>query len=134
MVKGLIGSPARTGLPLAHLAIHGLAASPPRGKPSWRGTKPSAKAAYYANGCPATRPLQTGARLGMTVPMLALTSKAGVRLAEVGFLLIVIAGVWIVAAEVQPLRFGRLRMIVAGVLLAAAGVLLIIAVHWGHFS
>jgi len=68
------------------------------------------------------------------VGMLALTAKTGVRLAEVGFLLIIIAGVWIVAAEVQPLRFGRLRTIVAGVLLAAAGVLLIIAVHWGHFS
>jgi hypothetical protein len=66
--------------------------------------------------------------------MLALTQSTGVRLAEVGFLLIVIAGVWMVAAEILPRRYQRSRLVVAGALLAVAGVLLLIAVHWGHFS
>ena len=66
--------------------------------------------------------------------MLALTAKTGVRLAEVGFLLIVVAGVWMVAAELPGFRLRRARMIVAGAALAGAGVLLLIAVHWGHFS
>ena len=49
------------------------------------------------------------------------------------FLLILIAGVWIVAAEIPQLKYPRARRIVAGVLLAVAGALLIIATHWGHF-
>jgi hypothetical protein len=32
--------------------------------------------------------------------LLALTSRTGVRLAEVGFLLIVIAGIWLVVAQI----------------------------------
>jgi hypothetical protein len=51
-----------------------------------------------------------------------------------GFLLIVIAGVWLVAAEIPALRARPARTIVAGTALAAAGVLLIIATHWGHFG
>jgi hypothetical protein len=66
--------------------------------------------------------------------ILGLSAHAGVRLAEVGFLLIVIAGVWIVAAQVPQLRLGTARTIVAGLALAAGGVLLIVAVHWGHFG
>ncbi len=66
--------------------------------------------------------------------MLALTHATGIRLAEIGFLLILIAGVWMVASEIQAAKWGRFRRVVAGVALAAAGVLLIIAVHWGHFS
>jgi hypothetical protein len=65
----------------------------------------------------------------------AITRHEAIRLAEVGFLLILIAGVWIVFAEaLDPARWRRLRSIVAGVLLAVAGVLLIIATHWGHFG
>ncbi|HKD94480.1 MAG TPA: hypothetical protein VKB43_07200 [Gaiellaceae bacterium] len=56
------------------------------------------------------------------------------RLAEVGFLLILIAGVWLVIAEGFPNRWLRFRVIVAGALLTAAGLLLIIATHWGHFG
>jgi hypothetical protein len=64
----------------------------------------------------------------------ALTHHTGIRLAEVGFLLIVIAGVWLVAAQIPALRLGSARTAVAGLALTAAGVLLIIATHWGHFA
>lgn len=66
--------------------------------------------------------------------MFAITSGTGIKLAEVGFLLILIAGVWLVAAEIPALGIQRARIIVAGAALAAAGVLLIIATHWGHFG
>jgi hypothetical protein len=65
----------------------------------------------------------------------ALSRQTSLRLAEVGFLLILIGGVWLAAAEVlQPERWGRLRTIVAGVCLGAAGLLLIVATHWGQFG
>ena len=67
--------------------------------------------------------------------VLGVTKHAGVRLAEVGFLLILIAGVWLVAAErLRPERWGVFRREVAGIALAISGVLLIIATHWGHFG
>jgi hypothetical protein len=65
--------------------------------------------------------------------VLALTHHTGIDLAEVGFLLILIAGVWLVAAEIPQLKLARTRRVVAGTALAIAGVLLIIATHWGHF-
>jgi len=64
----------------------------------------------------------------------AISPHTGARLAEVGFLLLVIAGVWMVASQFQALKFGRLRTVVAGAAIAAAGVLLLIATHWGHFG
>jgi len=63
----------------------------------------------------------------------AIAHGTGIKLAEIGFLLILIAGVWLVATEIPALRLHRARTIVAGAALAAAGVLLIIATHWGHF-
>jgi hypothetical protein len=57
-----------------------------------------------------------------------------VILAEVGFLLILVAGLWLVAAQIPALKMGTVRTIVAGCALASAGVLLIIATHWGHFG
>jgi hypothetical protein len=66
--------------------------------------------------------------------VVALTHHTGVRLAEVGFLLILFAGVWLIAAEIPRLRLSQARRIVAGAALAIAGVLLIIATHSGHFS
>ncbi len=64
----------------------------------------------------------------------ALTRHSAVRLAEVGFLLILIAGVWMVAAEIPQLKMRSARLIVAGILLAVAGLLLIIATHSGNFG
>jgi len=69
--------------------------------------------------------------------LLAISHHAGIRIAEVGFLLFVIAGVWTAFAWAMPERLDRpfagrrFRMIVAGILIAVAGVLLIIAAHWG---
>ncbi|MGI8452219.1 MAG: hypothetical protein ACR2MP_34550 [Streptosporangiaceae bacterium] len=61
---------------------------------------------------------------------LALGHHTGRRLAEIGFLLILFAGVWLAAA----FRLGTVRTIVAGIALALAGVLLLVATHWGHFG
>jgi hypothetical protein len=66
--------------------------------------------------------------------MLALTHRTGVRLAEIGFLLILFAGVWLVAAEIPRLGISKARTTVAGAALAVAGLLLLIATHWGQFS
>jgi hypothetical protein len=70
----------------------------------------------------------------LRVSLLALARQTGVRLAEVGFLLILFAGVLFSAAQVPKFKFGIARTIVAGVALAFAGLLLIIATHWGHFG
>jgi hypothetical protein len=63
-----------------------------------------------------------------------MSHHAGVIVAEVGFLLIVIAGIWLVSSEMPIFKAVRARKIVAGVALAVGGVLLIIATHWGHFG
>ena len=43
----------------------------------------------------------------------AMTPHSGIRLAEVGFLLILIAGVWLVFAEIlNPAKWGKFRTIV----------------------
>lgn len=56
------------------------------------------------------------------------------QLAEVGFLLMLIAGLWLAASQLPIFGMRRLRTIVAGLALASAGVLLIVAVHWGSFG
>jgi hypothetical protein len=68
------------------------------------------------------------------VLLLTLSAKASDRLAEVGFLLLVIAGIWLVAAEIPVLKISKARRIVAGIAIAASGVLLLVAVHWGRFG
>jgi hypothetical protein len=68
----------------------------------------------------------------MTV--LSMSAHTGARLAEVGFLLIVFAGIWFAAAQIPELKFAAGRTVVAGIALALAGVLLIIATHSGHFG
>jgi hypothetical protein len=63
-----------------------------------------------------------------------MSHHTGVVIAEVGFLLMLISGIWFVAAELPQFRMARTRKIVAGAALAAGGLLLIIAIHWGHFG
>jgi hypothetical protein len=71
-------------------------------------------------------------------PLLAFSHDTSVTVAEVAFLLLLIAGVWIgfawIFEERPDRRFSgrRFRMIVAGVLLAVAGLLLIISAYWGQ--
>jgi hypothetical protein len=68
------------------------------------------------------------------VPMLAFSHQTGITLGEVGYLLILFAGVWLVAAQIPAFKMRTARTIVAGIALACAGVLLIIATRWGHFG
>ncbi|HUZ02075.1 MAG TPA: hypothetical protein VMU89_17145 [Thermomicrobiaceae bacterium] len=70
---------------------------------------------------------------GMIVAV-TIAPHTGARLAEVGFLLVLIAGIWLVAAEIPALKLGSARTVVAGITLALAGLLLVIATHWGHFG
>ena len=66
--------------------------------------------------------------------VLGFAHHSGVRLAEVGFLLVLFAGVWLAAAQVPQLKFGTGRTIVAALALAIGGLFLVIATHWGHFG
>jgi hypothetical protein len=69
--------------------------------------------------------------------IVGLTHATGINLAEFGFLLTLIAGVWLVASELAVLgavKWHRFRIVVAGGCLAAAGILLIVASHWGGFG
>jgi hypothetical protein len=70
--------------------------------------------------------------------------SAAVKVTDVAFLLFAIAGIWIAVAALIPVEkthlgcgfivvgSSRFRVIVAGILLAAGGVLLIVATRWGH--
>jgi hypothetical protein len=58
--------------------------------------------------------------------------RTGIRLAEVGFLLMLFAGIWLAAADILP--WARFRRIVAGLALAVGAALLIVAIRWGQFS
>jgi hypothetical protein len=69
----------------------------------------------------------------MTI-LLGMSQHTGVRLGEVGYLLIGFAGVWLAAAHVPRLGFAAARTTVAGLALALGALLLIIATHWGHFG
>ena len=66
--------------------------------------------------------------------VLALTHQTGRRLAEIGFLLILFAGIWLAAAQIPQLKLDTARTIIAGIALAIGGLLLVIATHWGHFG
>jgi hypothetical protein len=66
--------------------------------------------------------------------LLAFSHHAGIRVAEVGFLLILFSGIWLTVVEVGSPVFARFRRVVATVALALSGALLIVAVHWGHFG
>jgi hypothetical protein len=66
--------------------------------------------------------------------VLGFAQHTGVRVAEVGFLLLVFAGIWQAAAQLPQFKFRAARTIVASLALAIGGLLLIIATHWGHFG
>jgi hypothetical protein len=66
--------------------------------------------------------------------VVGMTHHAGIRIAEVGFLLLLFGGVWLIASEVAFFGWARARAIVAGAAFAVGGVLLIVATHWGHFG
>jgi hypothetical protein len=79
----------------------------------------------------------------LNVGLVAFSHGSGVKVAEVAFLLFLIAGVWIVSASLTRverthtwhgivLASSRFRMIVAGGMVACGGLLLIIATRWGH--
>ena len=63
-----------------------------------------------------------------------MTHQTGVRLAEISALLITIAGVWLAASEIPQLKLARTRVIISGTLLAVAGILMIVAYHWGRLG
>lgn len=65
--------------------------------------------------------------------VLAITQHSGIRIAEVGFALAAVAGGLLVLGGLTP--FGRRAgTVLGGLCLAAGGVLLVIAAHWGHFG
>jgi hypothetical protein len=66
--------------------------------------------------------------------VLGFAHHTGRRLAEVGFLLLLFAGVWLAAAQIPQLKFAAARTIVAALALAISGLLLVVATHWGHFG
>jgi hypothetical protein len=65
--------------------------------------------------------------------LLAMTRHTGIRLAELGFLLAAIAGGLVLIVAIIPIG-RRVGTALAGLALAAGGVLLIVATHWGHFG
>lgn len=65
--------------------------------------------------------------------VLAITQHNGIRIAEVGFALAAVAGGLLLLGGLTP--FGRRAgNTLGGLCLAVAGVLLVIATHWGHFG
>ncbi|HUY58654.1 MAG TPA: hypothetical protein VMV16_10490 [Solirubrobacteraceae bacterium] len=62
----------------------------------------------------------------------AFTRHTGVRVAEIGFAFVAIAGALLAVAPVT--RFGRRGTIAAGVALAGGAVIVIIAIRWGSFG
>ena len=65
--------------------------------------------------------------------LLAITRHTGIRLAELGFLLVAIAGALLVLGQLAP-AVRRTSVVVGGLALAAGGVLLVVAAHWGHYG
>jgi hypothetical protein len=66
--------------------------------------------------------------------IMTINKSTSLRLAEVGFLLLALAGVWFVASETPKLKQSSARMVLGGLALFLAGVLLVVATHWGKFG
>lgn len=62
----------------------------------------------------------------------AFTRHTGVRVAEIGFVLIAIAGA--VLALTPVTRFGKSGATAGGVALAAGAAIVIVAIRWGSFG
>ena len=62
----------------------------------------------------------------------AFTRHTGVRVAEIGFALLVIAGAVLAVAPVT--RLGRSGTVAGGACLAAGALVIIIAIRWGSFG
>ena len=69
----------------------------------------------------------------MVVLVPAITRHTGIRLAEVGFLIILFGGAWLASAQIPRLKIGTLKFIGGGAL-ALGAIFLIVAIHWGHFG
>jgi hypothetical protein len=76
-----------------------------------------------------TRPGPYAVRMSL----LAITHHDGIRIAEIGFLLEVLAGVLLAIGSAAPTAKRSVNL-GGGIALAAGGVLLIIAAHWGRFG
>jgi hypothetical protein len=66
--------------------------------------------------------------------LLAISHHGGIRLAEVAFLLMLIAGIALALGPLPQFKGKSVITIIAGAALALSGLLLIIATHWGHFA
>jgi hypothetical protein len=67
-----------------------------------------------------------------TMTIFAFTRHSGVRVAEIGFALIAIAGALIAIAPVT--RFDRPGTVAGGVSLVAGAIVVIVAIRWGSFG
>lgn len=63
-----------------------------------------------------------------------MSRQIGILVAEVAFLLLLFAGVWMIAFEIPQFKIAAERRIVAGMAVALSGLLLIIAMRWGQFG
>ena len=61
----------------------------------------------------------------------AFAHRTGLRLVEIAGLLLLFAGIWLAASQVPRLGTPHARIAIAGIAIAAAGVLIIVAVRWG---
>ncbi len=67
-----------------------------------------------------------------SMTIFAFTRHTGVRIAEIGFAIVAIAGALLAVAPVT--RLGRSGTVAGGVALAAGAVLVIVAIRWGSFG
>jgi hypothetical protein len=65
--------------------------------------------------------------------LLAITQHSGGRLAELGFALMAFAGAVVALGSVAP-GARRTGGFLGGLALAVGAVVVIVAIHWGHFS
>jgi hypothetical protein len=75
-----------------------------------------------------------GATLAGYQPQDDVQVYTGARLAEAGFGLIFLVGIWLAATQIPKLRSATALTVIAGITLALAGLLLEVATHWGHFG